>query len=88
MLAVAVADGTVMMYQWQDPSNLTSHNEYRSIKVLNNAECTCLSWNPAFDEPMSLVVGCLVITTKSSLGEAEQIEQEVDMNMPKEVNLL
>jgi len=60
MLAVAVANGTIMIYQWQDPSNLTSFNEFREINLLTNGECTCLSWNPAFDEPMTLVVGCLI----------------------------
>jgi hypothetical protein len=63
ILAVAIADGTVIIYQWPDSTNLTSHNELRNVKVLTNGECTSLSWNPAFDEPLSLVVGCYIIKT-------------------------
>jgi WD40 repeat protein len=57
-LAVAVANGTVMIYKQTDPNELFSCNELIEIPVIQTGECTCLSWNPAFDEPMSLVVGC------------------------------
>jgi len=66
MLAVAVSNGIVMVYQWKDPSNLTAFSEFREIKVMEFGECCCLSWNPAFDEPMTLVVGCLIT---QSLGD-------------------
>ena len=67
MLAVAVANGTIKIYQWQDPTNLTSSNEFREINVIaDSGECTCLTWNQAFDEPMALIVGCLM--TKSTHG--------------------
>ena len=79
---MAIADGTVMVYQWPDPTNLTSHNELRAIKVLNNGECTCLSWNPAFDEPISLVIGCF-ITSNKSFAEKDKEEFDQDDNQIK-----
>lgn len=66
MLAVAVANGTIIIYEWKDPSNLQTFNYFREIHVLNNGECTCLSWNPTFNEPMSLVLGCLITNKQSS----------------------
>jgi hypothetical protein len=75
---VAIADGTVMVYQWPDPTNLTSHNELRAIKVLNNGECTSLSWNPAFDEPISLVIGCYITSKLREENDDDADKEEFD----------
>ena len=91
MLAVAVANGTVLIYQWQDPNNLTTFTEFREINVLNNGECTCLSWNPDFVKSMSIVIGCMITSKSSSL---ENTIPEIDddylkhKHFPYEVNLL
>ena len=50
MLAVAVADGTVSIFEAKDLNNLSSWIEVYTIKT-NSSGCNCLSWNPAFDEP-------------------------------------
>jgi nucleoporin SEH1 len=57
MLAVAVANGNIQMYEAKDLSNLTSWVEVFKIKT-SDLGCNCLSWNPAFDEPPMIVVGC------------------------------
>lgn len=58
-LAVAIANGSIKIYKCADPNNLTTFfNDVTEIIVVSSGECTCLDWNPAFDEPMSLVVGC------------------------------
>lgn len=56
MLAVAVANGSVYIYEAKDLNNLNSWTEIFEIKT-NSTGCNCLSWNPAFDEPPMLVVG-------------------------------
>jgi len=98
MLAVAVANGTVIIYQWQDPTNLTSFNEFREINVMPNGECSCLSWSPAFDEPMTLVVGNLISSSytdsNTGLNEAASIESNLlqlvtfNQETEKELDLL
>ena len=90
MLAVAVANGTIIIYQWQDPSNLTSFNEFREINLLPNGECTCLSWNPAFDEPMTLVVGCLIQSQEAGENDFSKLLQLICFNKDadKELDLV
>jgi len=56
-LVAAVANGTIKIYRWQDPTNLKESIE-EEFQVIPQGECNCLSWNPAFDEPISLLVGC------------------------------
>ena len=59
MLAVAVANGSIMLFDGEDATNLkTFFSNEREVIVVSPGECTCLSWNPAFDEEMALVVGC------------------------------
>jgi len=60
-LAVAIANGTITVYKWQDPTELMSYETLLNINVVPDyGECTCLSWNQAFDEPMSIAVGCMI----------------------------
>ena len=67
MLAVAVANGSVLVYKWPDSYNLADFSEHRDISVVaGHGECTCLSWNPAADEPATLIVGCLITTPAAS----------------------
>ena len=56
-LAVAVANGSVHIYEAKDLNNLNSWAEIYEVKA-NSVGCNCLSWNPAFDETPMLVVGC------------------------------
>jgi len=59
-----VSNGTILVYKWQDPTNLSSHQEFREINIISGyGECTTLSWNPAFDEPISMVVGCMITSS-------------------------
>lgn len=46
-------------------------------------ECTSLTWNPAFDEPASLIVGCNITTPSQYLEQNEN-----DENQKSEVQLL
>ena len=63
LLAVAVANGTIKIFKREDPSNLASFGEFREINLMKElGECMCLAWNPAFDEPTSLIVGCNITT--------------------------
>jgi hypothetical protein len=61
-LAVALHNGNVIIYEAKDLNNLTSWTEIFDIKI-NSTACTCLSWNPAFDEFPMIVVGCNDIAT-------------------------
>ena len=58
MIAVAVADGSVKIHAAKDLNNLTSWNDVYDFNT-NTLGCNCLSWNPAFNEPQMLVLGCL-----------------------------
>lgn len=94
MLAVAVANGTIKIYQWQDPNNLTGSNEFREINIIDSGECTCLTWNQAFDEPMALIVGCERPKSAennrgqdpSGVDEDEHEENEMDDLLPSKGN--
>ena len=57
MIAVAVANGHIVVYEAKDITNLTIWTEVYDIKT-NSLGCTCLDWNPAFDEPPMIIVGC------------------------------
>jgi hypothetical protein len=84
LLAVAVANGTIKIFKREDPGNLTSFNEYREINLMKDlGECTCLSWNSAFDEPTSLIVGCHM-TTPTQFLEVKEDEN----NQKQEMQLL
>ena len=79
MLAAAVANGSIIIYRCQEPSNLSnSFNEDREIQVISNGECTCLTWNPSFDEPMSIIVGCLATSMNNDkdTGKKDGPEQK------------
>jgi WD40 repeat protein len=81
---VAVANGTIKIFKREDPANLASFGEFREINLMRElGECTCLAWNPAFDEPTSLIVGCN-ITTPSQFLESNEYEE----NQKNEVQLL
>lgn len=47
--------------------------------VSGHGECNCLSWNPAFDEPNSLVVGCLITSSQQDF-EPRNSEYELEMD--------
>lgn len=67
VLAVAIANGNVAIHTWQNPTILTSQSD-RIISVVQGfGECTCLTWNPSFDEPSGLIVGCLITKSKKTL---------------------
>jgi hypothetical protein len=89
-LAVAVADGTVVIYDWRDPKNLTSSSS-KEIKVLgsdlNEYQCTCLSWNPAFDEKMTLIVGCHSISGQDKENNLQLItyNKEKSLDLDKKI---
>jgi len=81
---VAIANGTIKIFQCKDPDQLTTFSELREINLVAGlGECTCLSWNPAFDEPMSLVVGChlnhqkkgVAIDNKTTKNDADKKEE-------------
>ena len=57
IIAIGVANGIVYIYEAKDLSNLASWAEVYQIKT-NSLGCNCISWNPAFDEPPMIVVGC------------------------------
>ena len=57
MLAVAVSNGLVLIYEARDALNLTTFTETCVINTMSPG-CNCLSWNPAFDESPMIVVGC------------------------------
>lgn len=84
LLAVAVANGTIKIFKREDPGNLTSFSEYREINLMKDlGECTCLTWNSAFDEPTSLIVGCHMTSPSQYI---EQKEEET--NQKQEMQLL
>lgn len=56
MLAVAVADGSVHLFEFKDLTNLSSWTKIGEFKTGGGA-CNCIDWNPAFDEIPMLVVG-------------------------------
>jgi hypothetical protein len=66
ILAVALANGSVFIYEAKDLINLTSWTEIFEIKA-NSTSCNCLSWNPAFDEPPMIVVGSNDFSTQQAL---------------------
>jgi len=55
MVAVAVTNGTISIFE---QNNLESWRAVLSDKKISQEACKCLAWNPAFDEPASLIVGC------------------------------
>ena len=57
ILAIAEADGSVNIHMAKDLNNLTQWQEVHKVKT-NSLGCTCLSWNPSFDEPQMFIVGC------------------------------
>ena len=56
-IAVAVANGNVEVHEAKDVLSLTNWNPVYDFKT-NSTGANCLSWNPAFDEPAMLIVGC------------------------------
>jgi hypothetical protein len=58
MIAVAVANGTVIIYEAKDITNLTSWTEVYEIRTNSQMGCNCLAWNPAFDELPMIMIGC------------------------------
>lgn len=57
ILAVAVSNGSVLIYEARDLQNLSTWTESHDIKTMS-AGCNCISWNTAFDEFPMIVVGC------------------------------
>ena len=57
VIAIAVANGSVFIYEARDVLNIASWTESFEIKTMS-AGCNCISWNLAFDENPMIVVGC------------------------------
>lgn len=57
LIACAVATGNVEVYEAKDVQSLVHWNAISTF-TSNNTGANCLSWNPTFDEPPMLVVGC------------------------------
>lgn len=88
VLAVALANGTVNIYKWQSDNIHANKSEIASINVIaGHGECTCLSWNPTFDEPMSLVVGCLITSSPEVFNERKSANEGKGEENEKETEL-
>lgn len=58
VLGAACSNGEVKFYSPNDLSHLKDWNEnYGDIKT-GTSGCNCIAWNPAFDEPVMIIVGC------------------------------
>lgn len=57
VLAVAVSNGNVLIFEARDPLNLTTFTETCVINTMSPGS-NSISWNPAFDESPMIIVGC------------------------------
>lgn len=58
VIAVALQSGKVKFYKPTSEGDLKMWSDfYGEINTYTNA-CTCLAWNPAFDEEVMIIVGC------------------------------
>lgn len=72
VLAAAMTNGVLKIFKWADPNQLNSYIEMREINLFKfHGECTCLDWNPSFDEPMSLIVGGVLTSAPQAPGSPE-----------------
>ena len=76
MLAIVEAVGIVNIHIAKDLNNLTQWQEVHKVET-NSLGCTCLSWNPAFDEPQIFIVGCNA-SGKSAQAQENQAQENED----------
>jgi hypothetical protein len=59
VIAVALQGGKVKFYKPTNEGALNMWSDHYGEINTGMASCNCIAWNPAFDEDVMVIVGCL-----------------------------